>query len=159
MNIHVPQSIQTVTELMLIANVDKRFVNPRNSQIVIAIKMDTLMGSYLQTYDDIRIDWKDAMNILMNTSVGLNGSIPKNKTVSGKFLYSQLLQSGINILKKNSDGSPNMRIHNGLITHGKFAKSEIQSVILKTWRQYGSNTTVNFVDDLQRMVLKWLFKP
>ncbi len=156
MNIHVPQSIQTVTELMLIANVDKRFVNPKNSQIAIKIKQDTLMGSYLLTYDNTRVDWKDAMNILLGTSTGLNGKIPKNKKILGKLLYSQIIQSGINITKKNPDGLVTMKIHNGDITHGKFAVSEIQSVIQKTWRQYGSKETMNFVDDLQRMILQWL---
>lgn len=156
MNIHVPGSIQTVTELLLIANVDKRFVNPRHSQIAIVIKQDTLMGSYLQTHDGVLIDWKDAMNILLCTSVGLNGNIPKNKKITGKFLYSQIIQAGINIAKKEKDGSYAMRIHNGNITHGKFAKSEIQSIIQKTWRQYGSKKTLELVDDLQRMVLQWL---
>lgn len=156
MNVHVPQSIQTVTELLLIANVNQRLVNPRNSQIAIIIKQDSLMGSYLQTYDNIRIDWKDAMNILLCTSVGLNGHIPKNKKISGKYLYSQIIQPAINISKRNTDGTFAMRVHNGMITHGKFAKSGIQSIIEKTWRQYGSHKTLNFIDDLQRMILQWL---
>jgi len=156
MNIHVPQSIQTVTELLLIANVDKRFVNPKNSQIAMKIKQDTLMGSYLLTHDDIHIDWKDAMNILLGTATSLNGKIPKNKKISGKYLYSQLIQSGINISKRNPDKTFSHRIHNGNITHGKFAGSEIQSLIQKTWRQYGSEKTLNLVDDLQRMILQWL---
>jgi DNA-directed RNA polymerase II subunit RPB1 len=156
MNIHIPQSIQTVTELMLIANVDKRLVNPKNSQIAMKIKQDTLMGSYLQTYDSTRIDWKDCMNILMNTSVGLNGHIPKNKEIAGKYLYSQLIEPGINISRKNPDGSFAMQIKNGLITHGKFASSEIQSIVQKTWRQYTPKQTLNFIDDLQKMILQWL---
>lgn len=156
MNIHVPQSLPTVTELMLIADAAKRFVNPRVSQIAFVIKQDTLMGSYLITHDDILIDWKDAMNLLSYTKNGLNGRIPKGKMVSGKYLYSQIIQSEINISKKEKDGTFATRIFNGMITHGKFAKSEIQAIIQKTWRQYGSEKSVNFVDDLQRVILQWL---
>lgn len=156
MNIHVPQSIQTVIEMILITNAAKRCINPKNSKIAFELENDTVMGAYLQTHDNIRIDWKDAINILMSTSVKLNGKIPKNSLISGKYLYSQIIQNGINIAKKNPDGSYAFRIHNGLISDGKFTKSENQLVIQKTWRQYGSKKTMNFMDNLQKMVLKWL---
>ena len=79
MNIHIPQTIQTVVELRLIANANKRFVSPASSKIAINAKQDTLMGSFLQTYSSTTIDWKDCMNILMSTTVGINNSIPKHK--------------------------------------------------------------------------------
>ena len=149
MNIHIPQSIQTVTELRLIANASKRFVSPATSKIAINAKQDTLMGSYVQTKDNTRIDWKVAMNILMSTTIGINNVIPKYKQVSGKYLYSEIIPKGINIIKK---------IHNGLITDGVFGKSEIASIIQKTWFQYGSRETQNFIDNLQRMTLQFLMK-
>lgn len=116
------------------------------------------MGSYLQTYESTRIDWKDAMNILMATSIGLSLTIPKNKLLSGKFVYSQIIPKGINIVKKRDDGSYLMRIVNGFITDGIFGKSEIAAIIQKTWFQYGSTETQNFIDDLQRMILQWLMR-
>ena len=51
-----------------------------------------------------------------------------------------------------------MRIKNGKITEGVFGKSEISSVVQKTWFQYGSNETQNFIDDLQRMILQFLMR-
>jgi DNA-directed RNA polymerase II subunit RPB1 len=158
MNIHVPQTIQTATELWLIANAGKRFISPATSQIVINAVQDTAMGSYQQTYDSIKVDWKDAMNILMSTSTGLNGSIPKGKMVSGKWLYSQIIPPEINIVKKKDDGSYAVRVSNGQITNGFFGKPEIKAIVQKTWFQYGSKVSVNFIDDLQRMVLQWLMR-
>lgn len=158
MNIHVPQCIQTVTELLLICNATKRFVSPASSNIAISAKQDTLMGSYLQSYDFIEIDWKDAYNILMNTSVKLDANIPKNKKISGKFLYSQIVPKNINIETKKSNGEIDVKIRNGMITHGLIGKKVIQDIVQKTWFQTGSNATQQFIDDLQRMILQWLMR-
>ena len=158
MNIHVPQTIQTVAELRLIANANKRFVSPASSKIAINVKQDTLMSSYLQTNDDTRIDWKDAMNILMATSIGINNNIPKNKLIAGKMVYSEIVPKGINIIKRNDKGEISTRIRNGIILDGVFGKSDIQGIIQKTWFQYGSKETQNFIDDCQRMVLQWLMR-
>lgn len=158
MNIHIPQSIQTVAELRLIANATKRFVSPATSKIAINAKQDTLMGSYLQTSDTTRINWKDAMNILMATSIGIKTDIPKNKELSGKFVYSQIIPKKINIEKKKDNGEFYLRIRNGMITNGVFGKSEIAAIIQKTWFQSGSLQTQNFIDDLQRMILQWLMR-
>lgn len=158
MNIHICQSIQTMTELRLIANAIKRFVSPTTSRIAINAKQDTLMGSYVQTSNNIKIDWKDAQNILMATTIGIKNDIPKYKLVSGKFLYSEIIPKKINIEKRKMDGGYSMRIINGLITDGVFGKSQIAEIIQKTWFQYGGRVTQNFIDDLQRMILQFLMR-
>ena len=156
MNLHVPQTEQTVVEVRCIANVSKRLINPRNSRIAMKIKIDALMGSYLITFDNIKIDRGDAMNIMAGTSIGLNGKLPSDKKIGGKMLYSQIIPDGINVSKKKPDGSFLMRVHNGMITDGKFATSEVQTLIQKIWRQYGSKETIHFMDDLQLMIIRWL---
>jgi len=158
MNLHVPQSISTAVELRLITDAAKRFVSPATSRIVINAKQDTLMGSYVLTLDATKIDWKDAQNILMTTSTKLNNDIPKNKLVSGKFLYSKIIPKEINIERKRDTGEYQMRIRNGLITDGTFGKQEIAAIIQKTWYRYGSKETRNLIDDLQRMMLQFLMR-
>lgn len=116
------------------------------------------MGSYLLSYDSMRVDWKDAMNILMGTSLGINTNIPKYSDLSGKTVYSEIVPPGINIVKKKDNGDYMMRIVNGQILNGLFSKSPIQSVINSTWFQFGSNPTQNFIDDLQRMILQFLMR-
>lgn len=155
MNIHVPQSMQTVAELRLIANAAKRFVSPARSDMAIVAKQDTLMGSYVLSKDATVVDWRDAMNIMMNTSIGINHGIPKNKKLSGKFLYSQILPHGINIHKKNGDNFE-IRIHNGVMKDGLWGKPQIAQIVQKSWFQYGSHVTQNFIDDLQKMILQFL---
>lgn len=158
MNIHVAQSINSATEVRLIAGVDKRFVSPSSSKIAIVAKQDTLNGSYALTQESTRVDWKDIMNILMSTTTGLDYDIPKNKIFSGKFMYSAIIPKGINVIKKKDAENYAIRIHNGVLTHGTLGKSEISSIIQKTWFQYGSNETKNFIDNLQRMMLQFLMR-
>ena len=158
MNIHIPQTINTIIELLLIPNAAHRFVSPATSKIVINAKQDTSMGSYVLTNPDTFVDAKDADNILMATTIGLNNNIPKNTKVSGKFLFSQIIPPGINIVRKDDDDEYIMRIYNGLLTNGIFGKSEIAAIIQKTWFQYGSKETQNFIDDLQRMILQFLMR-
>ncbi|XWV25257.1 dna-directed rna polymerase subunit 1 [Tupanvirus deep ocean] len=158
MNIHVPQTIQTVTELRLIANAAKRFVSPATSKVAINVKQDTVMGSYVQTNDNTRVDWKDAMNILMTTTIGLNNNIPKNKMVAGKYLFSEIIPKGINIVRKKDNGDYQLRVQNGRLMDGILGKSEIAPIVQKLWFQYGSKETLNFIDDLQRMILQFLMR-
>jgi DNA-directed RNA polymerase II subunit RPB1 len=160
MNIHAPQGAQSATELRLIANARLRFVKPTDSKIAIKAIQDALMGSWSLTRGDKYVDWKDFMNMMMTTSVGLsrNEYMPKYKSFEGKYVYSQIVPPGINIEKKKDDGSYALRIINGLITDGTFATSEIGAILSRTWFQYGGTETVNFIDDVQRMMLAWLMR-
>lgn len=158
MNLHPPQSILSATETRLIASAAKRFINPSTSRIAINAKQDTLMGSHYLTYDDIKVDWKDVYNILMSSTVGIDIDIPKNKKVSGKLLFSLIIPTELNIVKKKPDGSFALRIRNGVLTHGIITKSDIGLIIQKTWFRYGSIETQNFLDDLQNIILQWLMR-
>ena len=49
MNMHVPQSIQAVSELINIASVNKQIISPRENKPIITIVQDTLLGIYKLT--------------------------------------------------------------------------------------------------------------
>src|SRR5690606_27128208 len=51
MNLHIPQTIQTVVEVRLIMNAGRHFVSPSTSGIVINIKQDSLFGGLLATLE------------------------------------------------------------------------------------------------------------
>lgn len=155
MNIHIPQSIQTVTELRLIANVISRFIGPATSRLAIKAKQDAVMGSYVLT-DFKKVDWKDAMNLLMATNVKIDHDIPKHKLIDGKFLLSKIIPSNINITKKNESGDIILQIHNSIIKNGILGSSELSTIIQRTWGNFGGKVTKNFIDSLQRMILQYL---
>lgn len=157
MNIHIPLCIQTVTELVLICNAQKRFISPATSDMAVSAKQDTLMGSYRITYDDVKISKSDALNILMATSIGLNNNLlfDKNGYITGKQLYSQILPETINMATKGDNG---LQIVNSEIKSGRFGKPAISNIVKKIWLHSGSVKTQNFIDDLQKMTLQWLIR-
>ena len=152
MNVHVPQSIQSAIELMLIANVIERFVSPANSSVVISSKQDTLMGSYILTQDNTFLNYADAMDIVMATSIGSRNSLIKKDKISGKELCSQIIPSDINVL------SDKIKIVNGVIMQGVLGKSEIGMVTRRILNQHGGKRAQEFIDDLQRLNLEWLMR-
>jgi DNA-directed RNA polymerase II subunit RPB1 len=53
MNMHAPQSIQSVSELINIASVDLQIISPRENKPIITIVQDTLLGVYKLTNSEI----------------------------------------------------------------------------------------------------------
>jgi len=53
MNMHVPQSIQAVSELINIASVNNQIISPRENKPIITIVQDTLLGIYKLTQSEI----------------------------------------------------------------------------------------------------------
>lgn len=53
MNMHVPQSIQGISELINIASVNKQIISPRENKPIITIVQDTLLGIYKLTQSKV----------------------------------------------------------------------------------------------------------
>jgi DNA-directed RNA polymerase II subunit RPB1 len=53
MNMHVPQSISAVSELINIASVNRQIISPRENKPIITIVQDTLLGIYKLTHSEI----------------------------------------------------------------------------------------------------------
>jgi DNA-directed RNA polymerase II subunit RPB1 len=155
MNLHLPQSIQTVVEIRLNAGSTNLFVSAGNSKILNKPKQDSSIGSYILTDDDVYIDWKDVMDILAYTKGGNAADIPKGHLVSGKHVYSLILPKELNLEQKRDDAY-NIFIRNGELLAGRISSSENGSVVQKLWFQYGSKVTSDFIDDVHRMMLQFL---
>lgn len=153
LNLHVPQSIQSVCELHLLTKATRHIINPTNSKVVIKPKQDTIMGAFVLTYDHVKVDWKVAMNILMATSLGISTKIPKGKYVSGKYLLSCIFPKDLNITREDK-----VKIINGVLLKGQIGGTDMAPIIQKILFQYGPVETRNFIDNLQRMILLFLMK-
>ena len=68
MNIFLPQSIQTQVELEEIADVRLQIISPSSSKTSIGVVQDGLLGVYNMTDDSMKIDYRNAMNILACTN-------------------------------------------------------------------------------------------
>lgn len=152
----VPQSVQTQTELDLIANVTRQIISPGNSNPVIGCVQDSVLGSYLFTAPYTEVDWHDAMNIMMHTT---NEDVKVEKRqYSGKDVFSKIIPDRINI-KGNTDAGY-VVIRNGQIKEGKMSKKTVgpkkNSIIQNVWNEYGMDDTQRFIDNVQRLVNNWL---
>ena len=150
MNIFVPQSAQAMIELEYIANVRKQVITPRLSVPIIGLVQDGIIGSYNMSHPSIKIGWKDAMNLLMATTIDLD-NIEKGKTYTGIELFSMLIPSKINITSKK------LTVRHGKITKGRLTKAHLgagkkDSLIHKIWMQYDEQRTQDFLDDVQKMI-------
>ncbi|KAL9655009.1 hypothetical protein ABK040_008793 [Willaertia magna] len=96
MNLHVPQSLQTKSELIELMMVPKNIISPQSNRPVIALVQDTLLAASKLTRRDVYLEKDLMMNCLMYLE-GFDGKLPtpailKPKQLwTGKQLFSTLL--------------------------------------------------------------------
>lgn len=151
MNIFVPQSLQTQIELEEIAAVERQIIDPGNSKTIVGIVQDGLLGAYNLTSPTVRIDWRNAMNIMSYTSLENFSSIKKNASYSGSQLYSLIVPPGISMAR----GS--LKIKNGQILEGRLSNDALgakkkNNLVQLIWDAYGVEETKKFIDNTQRLI-------
>ena len=65
MNLHMPQDIESESELKNLAAVPWQIISPANNKSIIGIVQDSLLGAYRFTRENIKFTPRDAMNLLM----------------------------------------------------------------------------------------------
>ena len=151
MNLFAPQSIQTQTELALIADVNKLIISPKDSQPIIAPVQDSVIGSYNITRENVKIDWHDMMNIIVH-AVNLDFSkikIDKNKIYSGKDLYNMIIPENVNL-------NSNVVVKNGKIIEGIVNKKGNKKIIINCWDKYGHKITSDYITNIQKICVNWM---
>jgi DNA-directed RNA polymerase beta' subunit len=153
MNVFVPQTIQSVVELSMLANVTSLIVSPRNTSPIIELRQDSVLGNYLFTETDQELTWNRVMKTLMVTK---NLDFDKVKKVaSSTFELMSHLIPDINL----SMGG--IKVENGKYTAGKVTSKILNNsngFIGIIYDQYGGDITRDFIDNVQKVVLSWLYK-
>jgi DNA-directed RNA polymerase II subunit RPB1 len=91
MNIHLGQSVQSRNEIKLIANVQYQMISPKDSNPIIGCIQDTVSGAYMLTEPWVKINGKDAANIICNTSSDRKTDIDIKKSYTGHELFSYII--------------------------------------------------------------------
>ena len=163
MNLHCPQSIETMSELKDIAAVPYMIIAPRDGKPIIEIVQDTLLGSFRLTKDNVKIKDKTMANLQMINS-NFNGFLEKcdkNYNYTGKEAYSCILPPGLNIDRKNKAEKK------VTITNSKYLEesdsldktifhSKSSGLIPIIYHDYGPFETQKFLDNTQRLICRWL---
>lgn len=161
MNLHCPQNIQTMCELMDVAAVPYMVLAPRDGKPIIEVVQDTLLGSFRLTKDYTEIGDKTMANLQMVNSY-FTGSIEKpNKrfTYTGKGAYSQILPPGLNIERKNK-ADEKFIIKNSVLENGTLDKTVFHGItsglLPVIYHDYGPFEVRKFLDNTQRLICRWL---
>ena len=166
MNIHVPQSYQTIAELRQLAYLPNHMINPKHNTPILGCNFDFIVGSYLLTQDSVKFDKKTFME-LAGWIKDFDGDISKiipdsNGQYSGKQLYSLIIPN-INLNKrKNTEDLKNLFIENGNIKSGVVDKKTIgksaSGIVHILWNDYGPLEAKKFIDNVAYVVNNYLLK-
>jgi DNA-directed RNA polymerase beta' subunit len=163
MNTHIPQNIETMIELEQITAVPTQIIKPANSNPIITVVQDSMVGAYLMTQPTNKINKRQLFNLLM-TNKKFNGVLPKDKDGywRGQDLYSMFLPD-VSITKGNNlyEDSP-IDDHKIVIKNGEYVQGIMDSSVLKNpllhliFNSYGPMAARDFLDNNQRVVSRWL---
>jgi DNA-directed RNA polymerase beta' subunit/intein/homing endonuclease len=154
MNMHLPQTVQTMNELKDLAYIPYMIISQKDGIPIIGMVQDVLLGSYRISDDKVRIDAKAVANLQMVNSM-FSGNLPSNtKIYTGKEVYSMILPPNMNTKVKKFE------VINSVIKAGKLDKHSFKSLssglIPLIYHDYGPTACRNFLDNTQRLICRWL---
>jgi DNA-directed RNA polymerase II subunit RPB1 len=170
MNMHIPQSLQTSSELLYLASVPLQIISPRVHTPIIAPVQDTMLGIFRLTDNNVYLNRIQMMNILIYVK-SFSGELPQPEIKSppqwsGRQLFSIILPKNINLEKKNKlyDNHPSpinkVIIKDGIHIQGKIDKNVLNSgtkgLLHIIYNDYGHKIAHVFLDDLQNIVTRFL---
>ena len=155
MNMHLPQTVQTMTELKDLAYIPYMIISQKDGIPIIGMVQDVLLGSYRISDDSVKIDPKTVANLQMvNSMFDGNFSIPSNGFYTGKEVYSMILPPNMNTKVKKFEVI-NSKIKSGKLDKHSF-KSLSSGLIPVIYHDYGASACRNFLDNTQRLICRWL---
>ena len=172
MNMHVPQSIQSMVDIKKIALVDYQLISPRVHTPIITLVQDSLLGLNIITNDGIYLSKNEIMNILMYIP-SFSGILPEPEKKgperwSGRQLFSMILPKCLNINIKNSSYDDNeiklnhVIIKNGILIQGRIDKKVLSSgtkgIIHIIHNDNGHKRAKQFLDDSQNIITRFLIQ-
>ena len=167
MNAHIPQSVETATELREIAAVPLQIVSPRDSVPIVSVVQDTLVGANRFTRPNVYFNRREAMNLLVHAK-RWDGKLPEPAIMdpvpmwNGQQILSTLLPP-ISLEMPNSsyagkdDHENFVRIAQGNILQGTLDKAVFSKRLIHImYNDYGPELTVDFLDSLQAVIAQFL---
>lgn len=167
MNMHVPQSYETMAEVKEIMAVPNQIVSPKDNKPVMGIVQDALLGVMLFTQRDTFIEKELVMNLLMWAGYEEDKfpqpAIIKPKPLwTGKQIFSLIIPK-INMEKGDNPfdiKDENILIKNGELLSGILTKGTIGSssggIVHIIWKEKGPFETKEFMSRTQLLINNWL---
>jgi len=174
MNLHIPQNEEAIAEADILMQVQTQIITPKNGLNIVAAVQDSVTGNFLLTRD-MEFTRKEAVNLLLSAGVEDLSKLNKNKTVTGKQVFSALLPSDFNFIgnsqqckrcekckREKCDIDAYVCIRNGNLISGIIDKAtigkEAGDLLRNLYAQYGDLFTLDLLGKISRLGIKVLLK-
>lgn len=171
MNIHAPQSIESIVELQELSCVENFIISPQSSTPNIIIVQDSLLGAYKMTGRKKKIDKATFMNICCSCTFNSDFVLKRLRHIrkvlkelkkpvqafTGKGLFSLLLPEDFLYEQENraDPEQPVVKIYKGVLIEGSISKDNLggskKSLILLLHKEYPRDVVCSFIDNIQFM--------
>lgn len=174
MNMHVPQSAETKSEIKNIMAVPRQIISPQSNKPVMGIVQDTLCAIMLFTFRDCFIELEHVMNLLMWVE-DFDGNLPQPTIYKPKPLWTgkqlmTLIIPDVNLTKsrgEDGEGLASMTtqdnrilIVRGELITGILCKSTVGSsaggLIHTIFNEHGPEKARDFLSNAQKLINNWL---
>jgi DNA-directed RNA polymerase II subunit RPB1 len=171
MQLHVPQDYGSAIEVQTLMGVNKMIVSSQANRPIMGIIQDTLVGSYLMTYPNVKIKKHHFMNCVLSAGEKYVKELPylikrakeyHNDIFNGRVLFSILLPDDFQYKVKNDacKEEPEVIIKNGVLISGTIDKRVIGrshgSIIHRLYKEYSPERAAEFLSCVQFLVNRWL---
>ena len=162
MNLHMPQTYITKSEIQNIMAVPKNIVSGQSNRPVIGIVQDSLLSCSKLSNDTTVISRETFMNLYLKIRRPLQPIDFKKTTKSsftGKELINIIIPQLFNFTRKNNFGET-VLITNGNYVSGRLCKKSLGTseggIIHLIWLLHGSQSASNFISDIQYICNAWI---
>jgi DNA-directed RNA polymerase II subunit RPB1 len=176
MNMHVPQSLESMTELKFLAAVPLQIISPRSNKPVIGIVQDTLLGVNRLSKEK-QITLQQLMNLMMWNNK-YDGDLPEPRKITNKgknieywtgnqILSLVLPEVNVHMGNKSYDDEKedthsdnfvkivNGEIKQGLLDKDIFSKCS-RGLVHMIFNDFGHIESKNFLDNVNNLVTNYL---
>jgi DNA-directed RNA polymerase II subunit RPB1 len=169
MNLHMPQDVESESELKNLAAVPYQLISPANNKPIIGIYQDSMLGCYRFTRENINFTPREAMNLLMMfQKVNEQKLMSVGDKISSFDLLSQIMQPLSLSYKTKAykdDENPKTSNHILEIRNGNYLRGQIDKDVLgagtkgliqRSCNDFGNMAASNFIDDLQNIITEYM---
>ena len=177
MNMHLPQSLESKSEIINIMHVPKQIVSPQSNRPVMGIVQDTLIGCKLFTARDNFLTYEQTMNIVMwiddfdIRNLPMPCIMKPEPLWSGKQIFSLILPEKLNLTRFREDTPTELvdklnaidnyvQIKKGELIQGIICKKTVGAssggIVHSIWTEVSPQKTIEFLGNCQKIINNFL---
>ena len=144
MNMHVPQSIASATELRYLASLLRNIISPRTNSPIIQLFQDTMTGIFRISQPGVEVPEVIAMNMLAR--------LKRVVTRKGRdWTGAELISTAFPMVSMKTG----ITIENGQLTSGVMYKSECSKLIHMVYNDFSPERCGQLINDIQSVVTQF----